>query len=188
MMQIISMEDYKMSAILGASALASSKQANAYVIKNPNQATNSFTVTDKGKAAATLKLSGEDNINQLKNVLKDYDMTSISTNDLAKVGILLYQNGLIDQSVVSQFISGNMAFDANGQQTDKDVKFNAIAMFNEMLSDTKEVAKANPQFGISGQDGYKAALQSLVGANQVINALAYFAKSTHSNISVSEQA
>lgn len=83
------MEDFQMSAILGAAALASSKQANAYVIKNPNQVTNSFTITDKDKAAAALKLSDKDNINQLKNVLKDYDMTFISTNDLTKIGMLL---------------------------------------------------------------------------------------------------
>ncbi len=176
-----------MNVTLGASALASSKQANAYVIKNPNQVTNSFTITDKDKASATLKLSDEDKISNLKNFLKNYDMTSISTNDLAKIGTLLYENGLIDQSVNSQFISGSMAFDANGQQTDKDIKFNAIAMFNEMLADTKGVAKANPEFVLEGQDGYKVALNALVGANQVINALAYFANSSHSNLSVDEQ-
>lgn len=81
-----------------------------------------------------------------------------------------------------------MAFDANGQQAAKDVKFNATAMFTEMLSDTKEVAKANPEFAIAGQGGYKSALQPLVGANKIINELACFSNSTHSNISVSERA
>ncbi|WP_248801096.1 hypothetical protein [Pseudomonas sp. MWU13-2105] len=177
-----------MSMKLGAAVLASSKQANAYVIKNPNQITNSFTITDKAKAAATLNLSSESDINQLKSTLKNYDMASISTNDLAKIGALLYQNGLIDQHVESQFISGNMNFGANGQQINKDVKFNAIAMFNEMLIDTKGIAKANPEFAMESQAGYKVALHSLVGANQVVNALAYFSNSPHNNLSVNERA
>ncbi|NWB98360.1 hypothetical protein HX882_20895 [Pseudomonas gingeri] len=176
-----------MNATLG-SALTTSKQSNGFVVKNPNQVINSFTIRDKDSAAATLKLNGTDQINQLKDLLKNYDMTPISTNDLAKIGSMLYQNGLIDEQVDSMFISGNNAFDANGQQTDKDVKFNAIAMFNEMLTATQGVAKANPEFAMESQQGYQVALHSLVGANQAINALAYFSNSPHSNLSVSERA
>ena len=176
-----------MSTTIGT-ALTTSKQSSGYVVKNPHQVTNSFTIRDQDKAAATLKLSGKDQINQLKDFLKNYDMTSVSTNDLIKIGSMLYQNGLINEQVDAEFISGNTATDANGQQTDKDVKFNAIAMFNEMLADTKGVAAANPEFAMESQKGYQVALHSLIGANQAINALAYFSHSPHSNLSVNEQA
>ncbi|MFW0759393.1 hypothetical protein ACN1C3_32550 [Pseudomonas sp. H11T01] len=163
-----------------------SKQADAYVIKNPKETQNAHTITNTDEAARILNVSGEASINELKNFLKGYDLTSISTNELAKIGSKLQESGLIDRGVAAQFVSGNMACDSNGQQTDKDVKFNAIAMFNQMLTENQDYARANP--ASAAQDSFKYVTQALLGANKVTNALSYFAHSSQNNLSVSERA
>ncbi|OIN44487.1 hypothetical protein [Pseudomonas costantinii] len=173
-----------MSVTIGTASL--SKQAAAYVIKNPHETKNAFTVKSTDEAADILKISGSKAIAELKDSLKGYDLKSISTRELATIGSKLYESGLIDETVASRFTSGSMAFDKNGQQTDKDTKFNAIAMFNQMLGDTTELGHSEP--ANLSQQGFKMAISSLVAANHVANALAYFVNSAQSDLSVKERA
>ncbi|TDV63304.1 hypothetical protein [Pseudomonas sp. LP_7_YM] len=175
-----------MSVLLTAAEMRLTKQANAYQIKNPNQVETEFTITSESKAAQTLKLNDQSKINDLKDFLKSYDMTNISTDELKKVGAELYKNGLIDDNVFSSFIGGDRAFDVNGEQTDTDKKFNAIAMFNEMLADNTAYNNEYPQY--ANQDSAIVARQGLIGANQAISALAYFANSGNSTLAVHEKA
>lgn len=175
-----------MSTVLTAAEMRTTKQANAYQIKNPNLVTTHFTVTSQAKAEAALKLNGQGNIDDLKNFLKGYDMTNISTDELKKVGAKLYGSGLISDNVFASFLSGNMAFDAKGQQTDTDVKFNAVAMFSEMLEDNTAHRKSYPQY--ANQDSAVYARQGLIGVNQAINALAYFVNSNNNTLAVHEKA
>lgn len=163
-----------------------SKQADAYFIKNPHETKNAHTIIDAKDAAGVLKLTSDTLIGELKELIKGYDFTSISTNELAKIGSKLYEIDLIDRHVAGQFISGNMAFDKYGCQTEKDVKYNAIAMFNQMLGDTKAYASTWPMY--AHQESFKVVMRALLGANQVINALSYFAHSTSNDLSVSIQA
>lgn len=175
-----------MAITLNVSYPPLSKQTDAYSIKNPQQVTNAFTITEASEAADTLKLGDQEKISQLKEFLKDYDMTSISTAELKKVGRRLFDDGMISERAFGMFISGDGASDANGRQTNTHVKFNGIALFNEQLEDTVAYFKTDPR--ISKRDGAMDHLRSMVEANQAINALAYFVKSAHSNLSVNERA
>jgi hypothetical protein len=173
-----------MSVIIKTPAL--SKQADAYVIKNPHETKNAHTIKNAHDAAAVLGFSGESWIRELKDYLREVDFTSISTRELSKIGSKLYENELIDGHVASIFTSGNMAFDKNGRQTERDVKYNAIAMFNQMLTENKDYARSWPMY--AHQESFKIVTMALLGANQAINALSYFANSARNDLSVSIQA
>ena len=148
--------------------------------------TNAFTVTDASEAAQALKLQDEERISALKDFLKGYDMTSISTDELKKVGRRLYDEGMISRRAFGLFIAGDGASDVNGYQTKTDVKFNAIALFNEKMQDEIDYRKSEPLR--SYREGAMDYLQGMVNANQAINALAYFVNSSSSTLSVNEKA
>lgn len=170
-----------MNVIIRAAVL--SKQADAYVINNPHETKNAHTISSANDAASVLKLTGEASLTELKNLIRGCDFTSISTNELARIGSKLSELGLIDDHVSSHFISGNMAYDKYGHQTEKDVKYNAIAMFNQKLEDNKAYATSWPMY--AQQESFKEVARALLGANQVINALFYFAHSDSSALSIS---
>lgn len=173
-----------MNVIIRTSAL--SKQADAYFIKNPHETNNAHTITDAKDAAGVLNLASDTLVGELKDLIRGYDFTSISTNELAKIGSKLYEIELIDGHVASHFISGNMAFDQYGRQTEKDVRYNAIALFNQKLGDNKAYASNWPMY--AHQESFKEVTRALLGANQVINALSYFSRSTRNDLSISIQA
>lgn len=163
-----------------------SMQADAYVIKNPYETKNAYTITNATDAADVLSLKSESAIGALKDMIRGCDFTSISTNELARIGSRLSELELIDEDVACVFISGNMATDKNGHQAEKDVKFNAIAMFNQKLGDNKAYARAWPMY--AHQESFKIVTRMLLGANQAINALAYFASSARNDLFISVQA
>lgn len=174
-----------MAVTLTAQQMQHTKASNAYEIKNPQQTKNSFTIKDASEAAKALNLGKQEQISQLKDFLKGYDMTSISTDELKTVGAKLYEHGLIDTDTFTVFITGDGATDANGQQAHTDVKFNAIALFNERRDD--HVAYfANDHY--SDKTFAASTIRGLTHANQAINALAYFANSSHDTLLVSERA
>ena len=163
-----------------------SMQADAYVIKNPYETKNAYTITNAIDAADALSLKSESAIGALKDMIRGCDFTSISTNELARIGSRLFELELIDEDVACVFISGNMATDKNGHQTEKDVRFNAIAMFNQKLGDNKAYARAWPMY--AHQESFKIVTRMLLGANQAINALSYFANSARNDLFISIQA
>lgn len=162
-----------------------SMQADAYVIKNPYETKNAHTITNVTDAADVLSLKSESAIGALKEMIRGFDFTSISTNELARIGSKLSELELIDEDVACAFVSGSMAFDKNGRSTGRDVKYNAIAMFNQMLGDNKAYARAWPMY--AHQESFKVVTRMLLGANQAINALSYFANSNKNDLSVSIQ-
>ncbi|WP_085715537.1 hypothetical protein [Pseudomonas sp. B28(2017)] len=164
---------------------ALSMQADAYVIKNPFETRNSHTITNAADAAGVLNLTNSSEIDALKELIRGCDFTSISTNQLARIGSKLSELDLIDEHVACAFISGHMAFDKNGHSTERDVKYNAIAMFNQMLGDNKAYAREWPMY--AHQESFKIVTKKLLGANQVINALSYFANSSRNDLSISIQ-
>jgi len=161
-------------------------QTNAIVIKNPDKVTNAFTITDESKAVDELRMWRQDELADLKEFLKKYDMTSISTDELKKVGRRLFESNIIDEQAFFIFISGDGASDANGRQTNTHVKFNAIALFDEKLEDYLAFVKSNPDVGRS--QGIPEYIQGMIDANRAINALAYFANSPKNDLSVEEHA
>ena len=68
------------------------------------------------------------------------------------------------------FSEGINALDNKGRQPNHDVKFNAIALFNERLEEQIDFFEKNPR--IARSDGAADYLQGMVRANHVINALA----------------
>jgi len=158
----------------------------AYVIRNPEQVVNKFTITEEEQAADTLELWHQEKISELKAFLKGYDMTSISTDELKEVGSRLFESGAINSRAFRMFIEGSGASDSKGRQTDTHVKFNAIALFNERLEDEIDFFEKNPR--IARGDGAADYLQGMVRANHVINALAYFVNSSRNEISIDESA
>lgn len=169
------------------STAAQSKASPAYIIKNPKKVITDFTVTEDSKAAKALNIQQKEQVTDLKKFLKNYDMTSISTNDLKKVGRKLYENNLITEEAFSVFLYGSMAFDRNGRQTDTHIKFNAIALFDERLQDHTAFLDTYTE-KTKKEPGFLPWKQGMVIANQAINALAYFAYSSRHDLSIDEKA
>ena len=163
-----------------------SMQTNAIVIKNPDKVTNAFTITDESKAVDELRMWRQDELADLKDFLKKYDMTSISTDELKQVGSRLFNSKIIDDQAFRMFISGDGASDANGRQTNTHVKFNAIALFDEKLEDYLAFVDSNPD--VRRSQGIPEYIQGMVDANRAINALLYFAHSPKDDLSVEEHA
>lgn len=174
-----------MAIMLTAEQMRYTKATNAFVIKNPEQTTNAFTITKKNVAADTLQLNDNSQITKLKAYLKDYDMTSINSDDLRKVGRTLFEHDMIDIYAYRMFIGGNLHTDANGGPTETHVKFNAIALFNERLVEYSEFLEDNPAGANEHTLRWR---QGMVAANHAMGALAYFVKSSNSALSVDEKA
>lgn len=163
-----------------------SKQTDATVIKHPEKVKNSFTITEESKVIDELRTMPQRELADLKDFLKKYDMTSISTDELKQVGRRLFDSKIIDEQAFLIFISGDGASDANGRQTNTHVKFNAIALFDEKLEDYLDFVKSNPD--VRRSQGIPEYIQGMVDANRAINALAYFANSSKNDLSVEERA
>lgn len=171
-----------MALVLNEAPLTKANQA--YVVKNPSQVTNAFTVNDEYMAAELLKIRNPEKIAELKEFVKDFDMTSISTQDLKKVGRALYKNDLIDVQTYRMFIEGNLAFDENGKQTATHVKFNAIALFNERLQDYNDFLRKFPENATKYNQEWR---QGMISANHAVSALSYFSTSARSDLSINEK-
>ena len=133
-----------------------------------------------------MSLTGDSSIAALKELLRGYDFTSISTNELAEVGSILKGRGLVDVYVMDYFISGNQATDERGHQTAKDVKFNAVAMFNQKLGE--RLGSSLEGYDRSTREGFNEITRGLVRVNHLIAALSYFVNSDQRDLSVSIQA
>ena len=161
------------------------KATQAYVVKNPNQVTNAFTVNDESVAAATLKLIDKEKIDDLKSFVKGFDMTSISSDDLKKVGRALYKNDIIDFESYGLFMSGNLTTDEKGYRINTDVKFNAIALFSERLEEYTTFLKDYPVHVNTFTRGVQ---KGMITANHALAALAHFSVSARNDFFISERA
>ncbi|BDB19910.1 hypothetical protein BLL37_16520 [Pseudomonas azotoformans] len=175
-----------MAVLLTAEQMRHTKASNPFQIKHPEQVVNKFTITDASKASDTLKLGNQQSIDDLKAFLKDYDMTSITTNELKVVGRRLYESGVIDGQGFRMFITGLGAFDENGQPAETDVKYNAIALFDEVLEDYLSFVEGRPD--VQRSQGIPEYIQGMFAANHAINALAFFVNSSRSDLSIEERA
>ncbi len=169
------------------STAAQSKASPGYIIQNPKKVITDFTVTEESKAAEALNIKKDEQIADLKKFLKGYDMTNISLNDLKKVGSKLYDNKLIDVEALTVFIAGRRVFDHDGKQAEKDVKFNAIALFDQRFEEQTAALDGYSE-KTKQEPGFAAWRKGMIVANQAINALAYFINSSQNDLSVDEKA
>ncbi|MCY1177932.1 hypothetical protein D9M73_182580 [compost metagenome] len=163
-----------------------SKQWDAYKIKNPHETQNEHSVKSTQDAAKILNISTPEQINELKVMIKDFDLASTSTYELKVVGRKLYDAGFIDEGTWGFFISGDGAFDENGFQTKMDVKFNAIALAKEKYEGTKQYGEAY-SYGKS-EPAHVNDLKALLSANKRVGALYFFANAERSELSFYERA
>lgn len=139
------------------------------------------SVVSEGQAEKLLGKVSQSQLQQAKDAVRGVDMTSVSTEQLAEIGAMLFQSGVVSDEVAGVFISGNMEFDANGKQKNRDVKFNALDFFEKSL-------RATQSYVSIGGESTKHAADVLSRANNVLNALAYFANSADSSLSVDTRA
>ena len=156
----------------------------AYEVKNPHQTSNAFTATDEYMAAETLKLRDKEQIDELKNLVKNFDMTSISSRDLKMLGGMLYRSDIIDFEGYELFMDGNLTADDKGRRIETHVKFNAIALFNERLEEYSTFLKKHPgdvnKFTLESRQG-------MVTANRALGALTYLSNSARNGLLVDEK-
>ncbi|SEN39429.1 hypothetical protein SAMN04487857_11578 [Pseudomonas sp. ok272] len=157
--------------------------ADAYVIKNPYETKNAFTKTDIDSAAAPLRLVDAVSADEFKRLLRGYDFTFISTNELKAIASLLQERELADVYVMDFLMLGNMAFDKYGRQAQMDVKFNAVAMFSQMLDERMVCRKKWVEN--TSLESFDQITQGLVKVNHLMGALSYFVGSDQSNLSIS---
>ncbi|PYY72000.1 hypothetical protein CRX42_03200 [Pseudomonas jessenii] len=161
---------------------ALSMKADAYVVKNPLETTNSYTKKNAEDAVVVLKLFDESSLGELKDSLRGYDFTSVSTNELTKIGQTLYHDGLIDIYMYDFLSLGNMAFDEFGHKAETDVKFNAIAMFNPRLEERQAIGRSE------SASMFHEITRALVRVNHVLGALSFFANTTQNHLAVNIEA
>ncbi|TFY87375.1 hypothetical protein DYL59_18640 [Pseudomonas kairouanensis] len=171
--------------MLTVEQLRHTKATNPFVIKNPDQVTNAFTSTDKQMAADKLKLTEREQIEEVKNLVRGHDMTSISSKDLREIGLALNRTGLIDDETFWVFSNALLATDENSKPTLQDVKFNALALFNERYEEYRDFLESNPRDVNKGTLEWQ---QALVAANHAISALSYFSNSTRADLAIDERA
>ena len=164
-----------------------SKRDPGYTIREPQKVVTDFTVKNDVQAAEALNLISNDQIADLKDFLKEYDMTYITNMELKEVGSKLFDAGLISDQAFSVFIQGTRAVDENGHQADLNVKFNAIALFDQRL---EEQTAWLPTFSAKTKQEplFVPWREGMIIANRAINALAYFANSSGKNFTIDKRA
>jgi len=161
---------------------ALSMKTEAYVITNPLEITNNYTKKNVDDAVQALDVTNKFSMDELKKLLQEYDFTSVSTNELTKVGYVLYKNDMIDIHMYDFLSLGNMAFDERGHKAEVDVRFNAVAMFNQLLEERKVIGKT--EFATS----FHEITRALGRVNHVLGALSFFANSDTNDLSISVKA
>lgn len=175
-----------MSFQYGAPAVAIPPN-RAYVdkIKNTFEVENEFSVHDSQLVQEVLKQEGLKEIAALKSLVKDMDMTAISTRELASIGALLSQLGLTETFAASLFFSGNRDCDENGMARNLDIKFNAIALFNQRYQGHLEFSDSHPRY--EKNPGFQEWGQGLKSANHLLGVLAWFSRSPGNVLAISER-
>ena len=162
------------------------KEASTTHILRPFEFRNEFTVEDESEAQQKLTHAGIENATGLKALLKDIDFTSVTTRQLQAIGVWLGEAELVDPCVTCSFIQGRGDFDIDGRATNLDLSFNAVALFNQSLEGHNDLAITRPIF--ASDQGFKSTTETLVAANHLLGALAYYASTGREPLSLSEHA
>ena len=87
------------------------------------------------------------------------------------MGALLFQRGLINESVLGALVLANADFDERGNQQNTDKKFNALEYFDQQLTESSK------QLAL-GDKAYASGNEQLRQVNQALRVLNLF---THSD-------
>ena len=123
-------------------------------------------VVSSASAESILGLTNQGYLWTIKEAVKGMDMTAISGTELANLGELLQQKGIIDADVAGTFTSVSSSATADTERQSPDARFNAIELFDKHYSEARSRAETSQQTA-----------DSWLKANHVLNALSYFARS-----------
>jgi hypothetical protein len=137
-----------------------------------------MTTAEGNKAVKTL-INGlkSEKHRAIKHEVATYDLTSISQRNLVKLGRLLFDKTLIDDSVLSFFIYVNGDFNAARRSPNHDKPINAHAVIEHRLASLAAALA-------SGRRSLKHGVDILTKVNQVTRALAQFTAPNNKNGSI----
>jgi len=155
-----------------------------FKIQNPSELENKFTVRKEKEAIEIMKGVGIDDLDKLKELLGGIDFTSVSTRQLGRLAVALYEMGYPDLGGMGFLLQGNMDCGPDGKSRNRDVKFNAIALMHEQLKGHVNFYDKEPQLKILPNSMH--IIPSLICINQVVGAMAYFARALAQPVTQSE--
>jgi len=154
------------------------------VVRHPEEVENEFSVHGADQAKEILKQEGLKDVEALKSLVRGMDMTNISTRELAMIGQKLHQMMLTEEFSVNIFFAGNRDTDENGLQRNIDVKFNAIALFNQKYQGHLELSDQRPHYRES--DSFQEVGRGIKSANHLLALLSWFAHSSNNDLAINE--
>jgi hypothetical protein len=83
----------------------------------------------------------------LQNSFKDFDVTNVSPAELGLVSKNLYALGLIDKTTANLMISAGTSLDGVGNQTQPNVKMNALDYFAARIDNLRNANVNGNQYG-----------------------------------------
>ncbi|MCG6539534.1 hypothetical protein MCB86_05505 [Pseudomonas sp. KSR10] len=146
---------------------------------------SALQVKNDKEASTALGTSDAKSLAKIKEIVKEYDFTSITQKELAVLSLELYENELIDLQTASHLSLGDAKFNADGTQI-TDTKFNALELFANTLEGQQGWAS-----GASTAEGIYNAKAEVAKTNKAVGALfsfAYFSNSDATSIGVNEKA
>jgi hypothetical protein len=179
-----------MALVIGTGSGAASgtmvELSKVYVFKiqNPSEVENKFTVKTEKEANEIMKGVGIDDLDKLKGLLEGIDFTSVSTRQLGRLAVALYEMGYPDSGGMGFLLQGNMDCGPDGKSRNRDVKFNAIALMHEQLKGHVDFYDKEPRLKILPNSMH--IIPSLICINQVVGAMAYFANALAQPVTQSE--
>src|SRR5476651_2472751 len=147
-----------------------------FKIQNPSELENKFTVRKEKEAIEIMKGVGIDDLDKLKELLGGIDFTSVSTRQLGRLAVALYEMGYPDLGGMGFLLQGNMDCGPDGKSRNREVKFNAIALMHEQLKGQIECFDKEPR--LKALPGSMHIIPELFRMNQALGAMAYLARTS----------
>lgn len=118
-------------------------------------------ISSAGKAKAAHSVSEIEAANALRDTLKQYDFTSMTPNQLAQLGIELWNENELSDNATAAF--GHVALDTV-QEPDPNKPMNMVEHFDMMLSVVTEAAQSDATlaFGVQFRQEASQALADLM--------------------------
>src|SRR5471032_964273 len=90
-----------------------------FKIQNPSEVVNKFTVKTEKEANEIMKGVGIDDLDKLKGLLEGIDFTSVSTRQLGRLAVALYEMGYPDSGGMGFLLQGNMDCGPDGKSRNR---------------------------------------------------------------------
>lgn len=170
----------------GSVLIMYASRAHVDKILKPNEVVNQYTILNNEQADSAVANEGLKGVEELKAAVRGKDMTAISTRELAMLGSMLYRLGLAEDFAATVFVAGNSDCDRQGRPQNTDVKFNAIALFNQKYQEQREYGESQPNY--SQDKELQAFTRGVKSANHILAVLSWFASSPADDLALNVKA